>query len=316
MPRFVLHVLRCVLVAGLAVPIWTGCEEDITAVVGTDQVFTIYGVLTPEADTQWVRVFPIEPTLEPSPPEPIDARVTSVNEQTGETVTWTDVILQDERGRVGYYYWAPFQARHGHTYRLTVERSDGARSHVTVPVPPLTEIVQSSISTVSSVILTLAVPDAPLLNRLEVAYRVKFGFGEGTELTFPVDYSDQLIQRGGAWLIPIDMTKDYQDVRELLRTTLRFDPSFGVVLQYLSVRLMVTNAAWDPPGGAFDPNVLVQPETMSNVENGFGFVGAGYRLSRSWLPDSFATVRAGFRLPQDGVLTAVPPRPAPTCCEE
>lgn len=310
------HFLAFVLVTGLAVPVWTGCQEDITAIVGTDRAFTIYGVLTPEADTQWVRVFPIEPTLEPSPPEPIDARVTSVDEQTGETVAWADTILQDPRGRFGYYYWAPFQARHGHTYRLTVERSDGARSRVTVPVPPLTEIVQSSISTVSSVILTMAVPDAPLLNRLEVNYRVKFGFGEGTELTFPVDYSDQVIQRGGAWLIPIDMTRDYQEVRELLRTTLRFDPSFGVALQYLTIRLMVTNAAWAPPGGTFDPDVLVQPETMSNVDDGFGFVGAGYRLSRSWQPDSFATVQAGFRLPEENPTTSEQLLPAPTCCGE
>ena len=44
------------------------------------------------------------------------------------------------------------------------------------------------------------------------------------------------------------------------------------------------NAEWDPPGGVFDADVLVQPGTLSNVENGFGFVGAGYRLSSTWIP--------------------------------
>ncbi|ARA93711.1 hypothetical protein AWN76_011415 [Rhodothermaceae bacterium RA] len=309
MPR--LALLATALIAALAAPIWTGCDDRITAVVGTDRAFTLYGVLTPEADTQWVRVFPIQPTLAPGSPDPLQARVTSADLSTGETRVWTGTTLTDPRGRVGYFYWAPFRVRYGHTYRLSVEQPEGAGSHVTVPVPPRTEIVQHSLSTRSSVILTLAVPGAPRLNRLELTYRIKFGLGEGTELTVPVAYGDRLVQRDGAWLIPIDLTADYVHIRDLLRTTLRFDPSFGVVLQYLSVRFMVTNAAWDPPGGTFDPDVLVQPEMMSNVENGFGFVGAGYRLSRSWLPDSAATVRAGFRWPDGVTATSATPRLAP-----
>jgi hypothetical protein len=63
----------------------------------------------------------------------------------------------------------------------------------------------------------------------------------------------------------------------------------GIVCPILDLRQMVLNvligdAAWDPPGGVFDPDILSFPSAMSNVENGFGFVGSGYRLSQSLFP--------------------------------
>ena len=41
--------------------------------------------------------------------------------------------------------------------------------------------------------------------------------------------------------------------------------------------------------------MLVQPGLMSNVDNGFGFVGAGYRIELTWLPDDDVVARSGFR---------------------
>jgi hypothetical protein len=38
---------------------------------------------------------------------------------------------------------------------------------------------------------------------------------------------------------------------------------------------------------------------MSNVENGFGFVGAGYRLQETWTPDTETLTRAGWTDPSE-----------------
>jgi hypothetical protein len=36
---------------------------------------------------------------------------------------------------------------------------------------------------------------------------------------------------------------------------------------------------------------------MSNVENGFGFVGSGYRLDNTWTPEIETLVAAGWTDP-------------------
>ena len=57
----------------------------------------------------------------------------------------------------------------------------------------------------------------------------------------------------------------------------------SISLAGLGLRITLLDEAFVPPGGAFDPDVLSQPGTLSNVENGFGFVGSIGRCSVEWL---------------------------------
>ena len=63
---------RLLAIAALACLLW-GCEEDVVSVLGTGRAFTMYGVLNPEVDTQFVRVFPIEGILVQTEPIPLAA---------------------------------------------------------------------------------------------------------------------------------------------------------------------------------------------------------------------------------------------------
>ena len=74
------------------------------------------------------------------------------------------------------------------------------------------------------------------------------------------------------------------------------NPQYGLKLLDITLRMVVVNEAWDPPGGRFDPSVLAQPGVLQNVENGYGFVGAGYHLQKNWLPPDEALEAAGFRI--------------------
>ena len=58
---------RILTAAALAVVLVAsaGCEEGVDAVLESTQPFTLYGFFNPRSDTQAVRVFPIEPILEP-----------------------------------------------------------------------------------------------------------------------------------------------------------------------------------------------------------------------------------------------------------
>ena len=57
----------------------------------------------------------------------------------------------------------------------------------------------------------------------------------------------------------------------------------SISLAGLGLRITLLDEAFVPPGGVFDPDVLSQPGTLSNVENGFGFVGSIGRFSVEWL---------------------------------
>ena len=51
----------------------------------------------------------------------------------------------------------------------------------------------------------------------------------------------------------------------------------------LGMRITILDTRFVPPGGIFDPELLVQPGTFSNVENGFGFIGSVGRFSAEWV---------------------------------
>ena len=277
---------RYLLVAGLLALLFSACEEDVVAVLGTDLPFSMYGVLTPQADTQWVRVFPIEGRLEPAPPGLLDARFTSTDLQTGERRVWNDSLIQEQNKQYAHVFWSPFLTPFDRAYRLEVERSDGAASRVEVVVPLLTELVMPERTEQAPALLPVFVRgEAPNVIRVEVTYRYRFktplGNDDG-EATVSYEGKARRIEDG--WVIELTPLSDLRSIQRLIEQSISVDPEIGLKLTRITLRLIVANAAWDPPGATFDPDVLVQPGTLSNVENGFGFVGAGYRLFGTWVP--------------------------------
>ncbi len=275
------------LLACLFAVFFSACEEDVVAVLGTDLPFSMFGVLTPQSDTQWVRVFPIEGTLEPASPGPLDARFTSTDLLTGETRVWKDSLIQEENGQFAHVYWSPFVAAFGSTYRLEVERSDGAGSQVAVQVPgPATLVMPQRTQLAPALLAVFVQGEVPNLIRIEVTYRYRFRTPAGIEVgeaTVAVEGKHRRVT--GGWVIDLTPRADLRELQRLLeQQSISVDDRIGLKLAKLTLRLIVANAEWDPPGGSFEPDVLVQPGTLSNVENGFGFVGAGYRLRETWVP--------------------------------
>lgn len=295
--------MRCLalLAVLLSVPlVLAACEEDVTAVLGTDRVYSMYGVFSPSLDTQAVLVFPIDPTLQQRPAGALDAQVTSTDLVSGETRTWRDSLVANVNGGREHVFWSGFRAAYGHTYRLRVERSDGAAAEVEVQVPVRAAIALDeptvSVGRVSQFVrVTAAVPR--LLN-VQVAYRVRTRPDGGAEAitVYRVDYTDQARPGGDGWIVPVNLSRDYEDLEQLASGWADWQPGFGLTLLDMEITLIAADAAWNPPGGVFDPDVLVQPGLFSNVAGGFGFVGAGYELRRLWMPPAAFVEAAGFRL--------------------
>lgn len=282
----------------LFVLLTTGCEEDVTAILGTEKAFTLYGVLTPQADTQWVRVYPVEERLEPTRAESLNASFTSTDLTTGQVKTWQDSLIQEEDGRYSHVFWAPFRASYGHAYRLEVSGADKATTRVEANVPPETEIVVEEPRSLYDVRQLVKIQGkVPRLLKLMVVYEVKYKSGPSAQSVteVPISYEGKASSVDGGWEIEVLLSRDYQDIREKLKARGLWQVGYGARLFGITARMMAVNKPWNPPGGKFDPEVLVQPGTMSNVNNGFGFVGAGFHLEESWLPDDEYVEKAGFR---------------------
>lgn len=298
--------MRRLLPLVLLVLLLTGCEEDVVAVRGLDgQPFTLYGLLTPQLDTQWVRVFPIEDRLQPTPEAPLDARFTSEDLTTGEVRVWRDSLHRDEAGNLAHVFWAPFAAAYGHPYRLTVTRSNGQQTHVDVPVPPAVDLDPTDAEIVRTppprvIVIGVEAPiyvrgAAPRLHHVEVVYTVQYAPNPAATLAFSLPYADN-IQENGSWIIPLSLRRDRFRLEELL-AALRIDVrAYGMIVHDVRLRLMVASDAWAPPDGVFDPAVLAQPDQLWNVANGFGFVGAGYRVEQALTYPDSVLAAAGFRI--------------------
>ncbi|MBO6576734.1 MAG: hypothetical protein JJ896_13980 [Rhodothermales bacterium] len=310
------------------------CETSVAPRAGADRHFSLYGVLNPTADSQAVLVFPIENELRALPDEPLGVRVTTTDLAAGQQVVWQDSTRMTDEGAV-HVYWSRFRVEHDRSYRLNVVSEDGSRNaEVTVHVPPQAEIVPGTIVDGLWVTQDIEVT-APIdrLNFLKIQYVIKaklpasnlpfpvlspdqlppFGTPPPPpsdddpspptdtlivqRLFVPIEYSDKATVDGAGWKIPINYSDDFREIRRRVSQRGNADPMFGIQLEAVEVSFVAANAEWQAPEDVYDAEVLVQPGTMTNVSGGFGFVGAGYPLSHSFvLPDDIL-VRIGFRLP-------------------
>src|SRR5690606_17457373 len=268
-----------------AAPILMGCDEGLGSREGADRPFTIYGVFTPDHDTQSVLVYPIEDFPSQGSPEPLDANVYSINLSTGERTMWRDSVLAHTDSSFTHAYWAPFRADHGERYRLVVERSDGAASSVEVQVPEPVSISLLDESNAGRVRIGVEGADTRLLTP-EIKYRVyKL---ERNRREYTISYAGSEVQEADGWHITINMVRDATQINFLYNGQ---EMTLGgicredfVILESLRLRAIIGDPVWEPPDGILDPDLISNPVAMSNVENGYGFVGAGYRIDELLCP--------------------------------
>ena len=66
-------------------------------------------------------------------------------------------------------------------------------------------------------------------------------------------------------------------------------------LQSVTIRGEIASEDWRPPGGTFNPDILADPEALTNVRGGFGFVGAAYPFEILINPSGCDIRRTNFR---------------------
>lgn len=285
--------ILCIL--GLIV---SGCEEDVNPFIGTDFPFTVWGFVNPKADTHAVRVFTIDEVLRLIPEEPLDATVSIINVEDTERHILQDSAILLPTGEYRHIFWSEFPVNYNETYRLEVERSDGliTRSTAVMVPPPISiDVLEPNLNAFSALLLPLEINgNPPSMPRIDAEYSTFAVDGEGNRLqdnNVLVSYVNKPVFRNGTWQLNLDLREDFLTIREDFTDK----EIFGFIcMSDITLRIHVVNEEWRSPIGAFDPDFLVEPGTLSNVENGFGLFGAGYVETISWMPPSVMQVRAGF----------------------
>ena len=263
-----------------------GCTDSVDPVIESGRAYTLYGLFDAHADTQAVRVFAIEGTLDLISPEPLGAAVTSTEIGSGIQHEWQESIVQFSNGRFGHVFWAAFRGGYDKTYRLELRRPDNVYTSVQVTMPPAAEpILLDPTLGLGYAVLPVLWRRAPRLHDIRVSYKTNFG-------TYEFDYPlDQEVRQDG---IEVDIRLS-QDARKIFGDLNRARiPIADLRLTEVKLTVLVSSSAWTPPGGVYDPDVLIEPGVFSNVENGFGFVGAGYDTLLAFDPADSVKIAAGI----------------------
>jgi hypothetical protein len=270
--------------------ILAGCEEMVDPVLKTEQSFTLFGFIDPGAARQAIRVFEISELLEETSAAPLDAEVI-LTAPGGEAISFADSVVNYSDGSIGHVYHAAFQPDFQSNYLLTVSGPDGRDATVNVRTPARATLrLEPAAGVRGNIRMPVVFEGAEQI----LAPRVTYTFESDRppfSWTVPVVYGEDVVRTGDDWAIVVDLSRDIGVLYTVSGLRPGSDP---IILNEMIIEAFVATRDWSPPQGAFDPEVLVQPGTFSNVENGFGFVGAGYTEEARTLPAIEILRLAGF----------------------
>ncbi len=281
---------------GLVICCLTGCDESVNPFIESDRIFSVYGALDMGADTQWVRVVPIDTSLFVEAQPTIDARVFITDVTTGQQQEWTDSLFTFRDGSKGHVFYAPLRVQPDHTYRLEFTRSDGqtATAETTIPPTPTVTVGEPQRFSSPSGVVDVNIPVTWGVDRAPAAIRTWYRFSLSAPSHFVdigIDYPTADINSEPGWTVLVLMTKDRQVISEKITPESFFFLGMGM-------QIVVYDEKFVPPGGVFDPDVLAQPGTLSNVEQGFGFIGSIGRFDTQWVVDERTARDLGYILPK------------------
>lgn len=284
MPRALLSLIAALALLAPA----TGCSEDVPAAGGLSESYTVWGALDPTADTQRVRVVRITPTISTGDPAPLPVQVTSTDAATGASTAWTERTVTFPDGVVAHLYEAVLRPAFGSVHVLRVV--DPERPEVSVAVripeqaPPPVRLPTEF--TAGQPVYNVFWANTARMNHAEAWFTLQSTDCNthlrkvelGPTLSGPVEFG---------WQVRLPM----ETIGPVLRAGLEIAP---YALLGIEVRGQIAGEDWRPPGGVFDPEVIVDPAVFGNVVGGFGFVGAAYETSVAWTPTSADVTGSSF----------------------
>lgn len=267
--------LACLVALGAL----AGCSEDVPAAGGLTESYTLWGALDPTSDTQRLRVVRITPTITSGSSDPLPATVTSTDAATGAVTTWRDSVVTFGDGTIGHVFVAAFRPAFGsvHVVRVTDPERPEVSALVRVPAAIPAPVLLPTTRQQNAPIYTGFWPDAPRLNRARVRYTILSRDCAVHVVEREVRPAESVPVEFG-WEVRVPMQTEAPEIVGAL------PPPSPYALVEIAMTGEVASEDWRPPGGVFDPEVLIDPTVFGNVSGGFGFVGAAYGTALVWQP--------------------------------
>jgi len=256
------------------------CSDPLIDPFQNDSMyFTVYGYLDEQSLSQAIRVIPVTrrnaTIFSPSDLNAqIDAVVTTTDLSTGQVTTWTHNLDQLTDGTFAHIYRASFNIRTGRRYRLEIVRNDGKMTTAETHVPSFSsrrvQVGDRHVDSLGSALQDLVLPDVPSPWDIQVIYRFPFPIYLPYGRVGKADGEND-------WRFTIHIDDDI----ERLATIREMNPG-EIQWSSMGVQIQILDDKWDPPLDIFDPEVLAQPNALTNVENGYGFFGSVSLLQDGW----------------------------------
>ncbi|MEX1270504.1 MAG: hypothetical protein WEA56_15915 [Balneolaceae bacterium] len=267
----------------------TGCETAFDPLQENDQYkFSMYGVLDLHADTQWIRVTPIQDTLLSRSTEPIDAQVTLTRERTNETVVLEDSLFLYSSFAYARNYWTPERLHPEEEYTVQARGQDNQYSSVLVTMPaslPL-PVVEYTFVEEKGMVYGEGVENLVVAETNYLIQVIAFGRPSPPFTVVFSHLSDAFVEPNGDYRFPVDF---WPRIREIVA------PSDSVIILEREVVVASSRKDW-PDLSGLDKQEIFIPEGDSNVENGTGMI-AGIASRKMPLESCFD---------EEGKLTACP----------
>ena len=276
-----------------------GCDDSVSPLIGEERPFSIYGYLDPTSDTQVIRVVPIVGTIQDvSLADDVDAEVRIIDTESGEVVAWQPSAVIYPDSSQGTVFTANFTPEFEKTYRIEVENSTGELVTAETTIPRRIEI--NSLTTGNVFRPGIFIPgDFPNLVQAGIEYEVvalqpSISGQMDPVIDVFVSYKGEQDPSNDGWEIRTNLRNDFDALRQALDDVCITTPYFTV--RGARFIAFVGDDTWVPPNGAveFDQELLVQPGTFSNVENGYGFIGSGYAVDFSIRLTTPTLVQIGY----------------------
>ena len=267
-----------------------GCDTSFDAFEDTDRTYSVFGYLDGNADQQRVRVEPLRDSISAgSDAAPLDARVTTENVETGETVVWEQQVerVGPDDSLVVHNFTTEADLQPGATYRFRVEREgDGATAsaEVTPPPPfPESETIGSPPVVPRRCDQEPARPTLLQFDGIERLGAVRVDYDYQAVICAPAPVNLRLqttayplgsARREGdsSWVVRIPWTDHIPE-----------NPAFRLIDIYsYEVTVAAASEDWptyaedNPPGGGPQGQPLPPPGIGTNIEGGVGFLGGTF----------------------------------------
>ncbi|MFP4227913.1 MAG: hypothetical protein ACLFTE_03700 [Salinivenus sp.] len=252
-----------------------GCDTSVQAIAPSeDRHYSMFGVLNPAQDTQWVRVEPLAEPTSDGAPQDLSVTVTLRNQNTGQTWTLRDSLMEVFRDEYQHNFWTTAPITPSTSYRVTVRNDEGDSTWATTATPavPPDILIESNIllpclQTDAANVFDVRLENVEEMAALQIRYFQTF---QGSNFTFDFDSYDDAEQVQGGYTAEVNYLDD-------LETTNRTRDRRCLVD---SAKVIAATGGPDWPEWARynDATVseIARPDSFTNVEGGHGLVSGVY----------------------------------------